>query len=92
MASLIERDIIDFYIIDNILSYRFFVFVNNPQVQEKELLPYYQNYRGTIYLYNRWYKFEENRGLKIPLMETALHLTPGYNDKINDINQIIKKK
>ncbi len=92
LASLIERDIIDFYIIDNILSYRFFIMVNNPQIQEEELLPYYKNYRGTFYLYNRWYKYEQKRGLDIPLEQTALHLAPGYDQKLADINSIIKRK
>lgn len=92
IASLIERNIIDFYTIDNIISYRFFLIVNNPQVQENELIPWAEYYRGTYFLYEQWYKYELKRGLEMPLSETGLHLTADYNKNIEKIHSKINNK
>lgn len=92
IASLIERNIIDFYTIDNIISYRFFLIVNNKQIQDAELVPYAEFYRGTYFLYDRWYKFEQKRGLEMPLEETALHLTKDYAENIKKVTTKINSK
>lgn len=92
LASLIERNVLDFYTIDNILSYRFFIIVNNKQVQDNELIPYANFYRGVFYLYDLWYKYEHKRNITMPLHETALHLSKNYNEIIKNVFGKIKTK
>ena len=85
IASLVERRTINLYTIDNALSYRFFIIVNNPVVQQKELLPNAQFYRGTFYLYDKWYKFEQKRKLEMPLDNTALRHVANYDDLVKSV-------
>ena len=40
LAALVFRQVIHLDVIDDLFSYRFFLAVNNPVVQECELLPY----------------------------------------------------
>ena len=87
IASLIEKRIIDFHSIDNNLAYRFFVIVNNKQVQDNELIPFADFYRGTFYLYNKWYKYDIAHGIHMPKEDTALHLAKGYNEVIAKSNK-----
>lgn len=91
IASLIERGVIDFYMMDNVLAYRFFIFVNNPIIQEKELIPYYKYERGIFYLYEKWHKYEEMREISIPLTETALHKHEKYDEIIQEVMKTSKK-
>lgn len=90
LASLIERNTIDLYTIDNIMAYRFFLIVNNKQVQDGELIPNAMFYRGTYYLYDKWYDYEQKRGLEMPLASDGLHLTKGYQEIIQNIKSKIK--
>ncbi len=85
IASLVERRTIDLYTIDNILSYRFFILVNNPIVQQKELIPNARFYRGTFFLYEKWYKFEYSRKLEMPLDNTALRHVANYDEIIKHV-------
>lgn len=87
IASLVERNVIDFYTIDNIIAYRFFLLVNNKQVQDTVLVKNADFYRGTYYLYDRWYNYELKRGLKMPLEETALHLSENYASILEQIKK-----
>ena len=90
IASLVERGVIDLYTVDNTLAYRFFLIVNNPDVQKHILIPRQQFYRGTFYLYERWHKYEESRGLPMPLNDTALKNVDSYSDIIKEIKTQIK--
>ena len=90
IATLLERGILDLYTVDNILSYRFFIIVNNPEVQKNILIPDAKFYRGTFYLYDRWSKYEKSRELPIPLENTALGNIPGYNEIILEIKTQVK--
>lgn len=40
LSALIERNVLHMDVIDNLFSYRFFLAINNPIVQEAELFPY----------------------------------------------------
>ena len=78
---------------DNIMAYRFFIIVNNKQVQNNELVDYATNYRGTYYLYDKWFKYEKKRGLPVPLENEGLHLTKNYEENIKQVfNKIATKK
>lgn len=54
---LLERDVVDISLIDDLFRYRFFIAVNNPLVQDLELLPdarYYANIYALDYLWNEY--------------------------------------
>ena len=53
-AAMVENEVIHLDIIDNLFSYRFFIAVNNPVVQENELFPYADYYKGIFNLSERW--------------------------------------
>ena len=90
IASLVERGAIDLYMMDNIVSYRFFIITNNKVVQENELVKFKEYYRGTYYLYDKWYNYELKRGLDMPLADTPLCKTEGYDDFLKFVKGKLK--
>jgi hypothetical protein len=87
MCSLINRDILTLDIIDNLFSYRFFLAVNNPYVQEKELVLEKDYYVGIFSIYQKWVDYKTKRNLPIVQFETALSNNKGYQDFINKKNK-----
>ena len=65
LSSLINRRMIKISAIDDLFSYKFFVAVNNAQIQEMELIPYKAAYRGIYKAHKLWKKYREKRGLEI---------------------------
>lgn len=63
IAALVNNGVIHLDAIDDLMSYRYFIAVNNPVVQELELLEYQDYYKGTIGIYDAW--LEELRDQKI---------------------------
>jgi hypothetical protein len=59
-------------IIDDLFAYRFFIAVNNPVVQEYELIPYADFYKGCYELSEVWTKQWRNEGKRIPLDQYTL--------------------
>lgn len=92
MSSLVERELIDLFMMDNVFAYRVFLFTNNPVIQEKELVKYSEFNRGVFYLYDIWYRYEESRGLKMPLSDTALHKHKEYDRIIGEVKAKVKKR
>ena len=62
--------------LDDLFGYRFFVFVNNPFVQEHHLLPTSSSYNEIFRLYAAWAKYRRQRGTYIPRAEYAF--SPAY--------------
>ena len=85
-----ERDAIDLYTFDNVISYRFFIITNNKYVQENELVPEKKYYRGIYYLYDIWYKYEKKRGIAMPMEETSLCFTEGYGEFLQKVKTQLK--
>lgn len=56
IAALIKNDVIHLNAIDDLMSYRYFIAVNNPIVQKLELLEYPDYYKGCISIYEPWVK------------------------------------
>lgn len=54
VAALVSNGVIHLDAIDDLLSYRYFVAVNNPIVQRLELLEYPEYYKGCIGIYDAW--------------------------------------
>lgn len=66
MAQLVTMGVLDLDYIDNLMAYRFFIAIDNLELQSKELIPFAKYYRGCFELYKVWYKFREEKGLKCP--------------------------
>lgn len=88
LAALIKRNVMHLGVIDDLFAYRFFIAVNNPIVQEFELLPYANYYQGCFELSEMWTKEWRKKGRTIPLDQHALcecdkslHNIPGESRK-----------
>ena len=73
LAALEGRNIIHLDVIDDLFSYRFFLAVNNPVVQENELLPYRDFYQGIFKLSEKWAANHKERGIPIPMEQFILN-------------------
>ena len=66
MAPLILRGVLSLEHIDNLMAYRYFLAVDNVELQNKELKPFAEYYRGCFKLYRVWKTFRKERGLLNP--------------------------
>ena len=82
IGAIIEEGTIDLKSIDQVLGYRFFIIVNNKEIQKNELIPYRLHYIGTFKLYKKWYEYKKANNLPIPLEKTSLHLYKEFNEVI----------
>lgn len=69
VAALVDQGVIHLETISNLMSYRYFIAVNNPIVQEFELLEYPDYYRGCFSIYQKWVKALEKSGMAIPMYD-----------------------
>lgn len=60
--------------VSHLIAYRYFIAVNNPVVQELELLPdcYREHYQGIIKVYKNWEKHLSAEKIKIPMEKYSL--------------------
>ena len=54
IAALVNEGVLHLDVISDLMAYRYFVAVNNPLVQERELFPYRNYYKGCFRLYDKW--------------------------------------
>ncbi|MBE5755192.1 MAG: hypothetical protein E7341_00720 [Clostridiales bacterium] len=80
LSSLINRRMIKISAIDDLFSYKFFVAVNNPEIQKMELIPYKTAYRGIFKAHKIWKKYREKHGLEIYNEKTDLSTVEGYTE------------
>ncbi len=66
MAPLILHGVLSLENIDNLMAYRFFLAMDNKELQEVELKPYAEYYRGCFKLYKKWKEYRERKNLKNP--------------------------
>ncbi len=78
LSSLINRRMIKISAIDDLFSYKFFVAVNNKQIQEMELIPYRTAYRGIFKAHKIWKKYRQKHNLEIYNEETDLSNLADY--------------
>lgn len=78
IAPLVLNKMIRLEVIDDLFGYRFFIAVNNEQVQEEELCKDAEYYRGCFKLYKVWSAYREKNGLEIPLKDSALAKSDVY--------------
>lgn len=72
IAAIVERNVLHIDIIDNLFAYRFFLAVNNPVIQETELLPYKDYYKGIYFLSKEWTRLYQKEKTPIPMAEYNL--------------------
>ena len=78
IATMVSSGVLHLDIIDDLMSYRYFIAVNNPIIQKLELLPYSDYYKGCISIYEEWVKELEKQNAVIPMYD-------------KDTNNLIKK-
>lgn len=66
MAPLILSGVLSLDYIDNLMAYRFFLAIDNTELQEKEILPFAEYYRGCFKLYKIWKAYRDEHGLSCP--------------------------
>ena len=85
LASLVNSGLVNISKIDNVMSYRYFLIVNNKQIQEAELIVNREFYRSIYNLYPVWVEYKRSRQLPIIFEENDLSKTDGFE-------QIVKVK
>ena len=69
LAPLILLNILSLQHIDDLMAYRFFLAVDNVEVQENQLIPYAEYYRGCYKLYKVWKAYREDNELSFPVSD-----------------------
>lgn len=80
LASLVNSGMVQISKIDNVMSYRYFLIVNNKQIQEGELTRNREFYRSIYTLYPAWVQYKKKNGLQIIFEENDLRKTEGYSE------------
>lgn len=70
IAALVNEGVLHLNVITDLMAYRYFIAVNNPLVQEIELIPCRDYYRGIFRIYKKWSR-KLGKG-KIPMEEHSL--------------------
>ena len=78
LSALVFRKVVSIKHIDDLFMYRFYLAMNNKEIQEKELCNEYQYYKGCYKLYKKWTEYRKEQGLEILLEENALDQTEAY--------------
>ena len=84
LAALVNSKILSIEKIDDVLSYRFFLIVNNKQIQNYEIIPCRTYYRGIYNLYRTWSNYKKKNNLEIIFESNELSKTKGYDEIVND--------
>lgn len=85
IAALVNNGVIHLDSIDDLMSYRYFVAVNNPIVQKLELLEYPDYYKGCIGIYDAWVNELLSQKITPPMYhEKKNNLTTKYSKEQED--------
>ncbi len=90
LAPLIFKNVLPLETIDDLLAYRFFLAMNNEEVQKDQLFPFPDYYKGCFKLYKIWKKYRSDRGLEILKEDNSLDKWWGFDKYIHD--EIIVRK
>lgn len=78
LAVFVKKGALSIESIDDLFAYRFFLIMNNLEVQREELCPESIYYQGCFWLYKKWSEYRKKKNLYILLEETALEKTDVY--------------
>ena len=90
LAAMIDQQIIRLNVVDDLLSYRFFLAVNNPVIQDWELLKYREYYQGIYKLAELWTNDHIEREIKIPVYQ--FRFTEKNREYLQTLRPITKVK
>lgn len=79
LAVFVKKRVLAIDSIDDLFAYRFFLIMNNPEIQRKELCPEAQYYHGCYWLHKKWTEYRKKKGLYILLEDTSLEQTDEYS-------------
>ncbi len=71
VAALVNNNILRLGAINDLVAYRFFIALNNPSAQEREIKPYSDYYSGCIKLYKKWKDILRRKHIPIPMEENG---------------------
>ena len=80
LSSLINRNIVNFSVIDDMYNYLFFIFVNNKYVQKVELIPSQKFYKGIYKAYDDWTTYLKKNNKEIICFENSLDKVPNFEE------------
>lgn len=69
IAALVKSKVLRIRTIDDLMSYRYFIAMNNPVVQKLELLEYSDFYKGCFDIYDAWVKELKDQGISPPMYD-----------------------
>ena len=92
LATLINSGVLEIAKIDNVMGYRYFLIVNNKQIQDGELIRNRDFYHGIYTLYPIWAKYKRDRNLSIIFEENDLTQTDGFRDLLTQVEKKAKKR
>ena len=72
LSLLVLNNVLTLDCIDDLMAYRFFLAMNNLELQKKELCAFPEYYRGCFKLYKKWKHYRESMLLKILLEENSI--------------------
>ena len=82
IAALVKNRVLHIDTIDDLMSFRYFIAVNNPIVQQLELLEYADFYKGCIAIYDDWVNVLTKQGVTPPM----------YDEDSNNLTRNLEKK
>lgn len=82
LAVLIDKKVLRFESIDNLMAYRFFLIMNNEEVQKKELTVFPDYYRGCLKVYSLWKDYRKKRNYEIPNEQNDLEKWDRFKEYI----------
>lgn len=82
IAALVNNSVLHLDAIDDLMSYRYFIAVNNPIVQKLELLEYPDYYKGCFGIYDAWVAELQEQDVIIPM----------YDEDKNDLSKKLEEQ
>ena len=83
LAPLILRDVLYLSHVDDLFAYRFFLAVNNREIQEDQLFAFPDYYRGCFKLYEKWKKYRRDSHRAILMEEHGLDRWEEYEKYVD---------
>lgn len=72
LCAIIKREVISLNFINDMYGYMFFVFVNNKEIQRREILPNAKYYHGIVTVYDMWVKYLKKNNMEVLLEQNSL--------------------
>lgn len=87
-TSLILRDVLPLEHIDDLFAYRYFLAINNRELQRDQLFQFPDYYRGCFCLYETWKAYRRQHHLEVLLYENSLDKWENYEFYLQDSIQV----